>query len=140
MLFLPKFSSLDCRISQSLLCENWTFCEWQIKEYNALRGMERVKFLSLFYLLQLMTSEQSFTWSEHTRLQKNEQKECQILQLRLLICLYIKRLSVNLNYVYVPTFMAMNRLNFELGSKFQLSKTRLLQTCRISTTVIGPVL
>ena len=31
-----------------------------------------------------MTSEESFIWSEYTQLNENEQKECQILQLRLL--------------------------------------------------------
>ena len=33
-----------------------------------LRAVERVVFLSFFFLLQLMTSEESLKWSEHTRL------------------------------------------------------------------------
>ena len=76
---------------------------------NALRAMDRVNFLSLFFLLQLMTSEESFIWSEHTRPQKNEQKECQILQSRLLCLFFISVLStVAIVSCLSPSLMMVN--------------------------------
>ena len=51
---------------------------------NHIKSGERVDFLSHFLLLHLMGSEEGFIWSEYTQLYENEQKECQILQSRLL--------------------------------------------------------
>ena len=71
-------------------------------------------FLSLFYflLLQLMTSEASYIWLKYTGLYENEQKECQMLQSRLLIPSNESHLFPNFELESRPTIFNLMKYLF----------------------------
>ena len=103
---------------------DYTIYRYSFDLYSAFRAVEKVNFLSHFFLVQLMISEESFIRSEYTRLWKNEQKECQILRSRLLSVL-----------VLIIIFILFLFLNFYLGLSVSLCRSKICLPLSLSPCV-----